>query len=178
MVSEAFAPRKRRVWVGRQRAYAEYKLLSNEEEGRLLERLGALVARTAWADGVKLDRASRRAVFDLSGGEVTELDVIRLLEEAERRVGVEAASFDEAARHPADDEQENHLFLGLAGDVLGFAVGSALRATPLGPSSVFSTLGALSSVLRGSPRLRQGFDEKYGVDRTDLTLGAAIAAAN
>ncbi len=178
MVSEAFAPRKRRVWVGRKRAYAEYKLLSNEEEGRLLARLSALVERTAWADGVKLDRASRRAVFDLSGAEVTELDVIRLLEEAERRVGVEAASFDEAARHPADDEQENQLFLGLAGDVLGFAVGSALRATPLGPSSVFSTLGAVSSVLRGSPRLRQGFDEKYGVDRTDLTLGAAIAAAN
>ncbi len=177
-VSEAFAPRRRRVWLGGQRAYAEFKQLSHEEEDRLLERLEVLVKRTKWAEGVKLDRVSRRAVFELSGAEVTELDVIRVLEEGERRIFVDGASFDEQARHPADDEREKQLLVGLTTDVLGFVIGSALRATPLKPSSVFSTVGAVSSVLRGSPRLRQGADEKYGVDRTDLGLGAAIAAAN
>ncbi|MEZ4225760.1 MAG: HAD-IC family P-type ATPase [Polyangiaceae bacterium] len=175
---DVFAPRRRRVWLGRHRAYAEFKQLSAEEETRLLERLTLLLQRTAWATSVKLDRSSRRAIFELSGAEVHELDVIRLLEEAERRIGVEAATFDEQARHPADDERERQLMVGLATDIAGFAVGSVLRATPLGPSSVLSTLGAVSSVLRGSPRLRQGLDDKYGVDRTDLGLGAAVAAAN
>ena len=74
---DAFAPRRRRVWLGRHRAYAEFKQLSAEEETRLLERLTLLLQRTAWATSVKLDRSSRRAIFELSGAEV-----VQVLEEA------------------------------------------------------------------------------------------------
>lgn len=174
----AFSKRQRRVWLGQKRAFVEYRKVARDEEIAFAKRLEAQLGRAAWARSIRLELHSRRVVIELGEGSPTELDVVRFVELAERGVGIDNASFDEAHEHPADHEPAERLLVELAADLASFAVGASLSATPLPPSAVAGTVGAVTAVVRGSAKLREGLERRFGVDRADLGSSLVMSAAN
>ena len=174
----AFGQRRRRVWVGRSRAHVECRELSQDELSSLRERLEILADKAPGIEWVELNPHTRRIVLAFENGALDEDAVLELVHEAERGAQVQDAPYsDGSAPHPADDEDFERLLVELASDVTGLVVGAGLRVSPFRPSSVAGTLAAVTSILRGSPRLRRELDERWGRDRAELGLNFVAAAS-
>jgi len=166
--------RERRAWMGRNRAHVEFKKLGREEyalfEGCVREHSKQLSRLSS----VEVNPYTQRVVFAFEDGAYSRQRLSQIVESAERSAGLGSAAFEERdADHPADGEPGERLTLELAADLLGLLVGLGLKLTPLPPSMIMSGTASVIAVVRATPRLRRGLDERFGFERSDLALGMA-----
>jgi len=173
-----FGDRTRRAWAGSTRAHIEFREISGEELGEFTRRVKDAVGRMPKARWVEVNPHTRRVVIAFEQNAFTLAHLTRMVEDAERAARIEQAGFgDDTTEHPADSEPEERLMVELAADLAGFAIGSALRLSVFSASSVASNSAALLAILRASPRLRRGLDERLGPQRADLAMSLALAFA-
>jgi cation-transporting P-type ATPase I len=177
-VVDVVGTRKRRAWMGPTRAHVELRDLSSDELGRFALRLRESAGKLADVKWIEVNPHLRRAVIEVERDTLDLEALVRLVETAETAAGVERAGFSETAtEHPSDEEPLKRLGVGAALDVLGFAVGAALRVSPFKPSGVAASASAIAAVVRAAPRLRQGLDQALGPRRADLALGSVVSLA-
>jgi len=178
LLSESFGPRRRRAWMGPTRAHVEFRDLTADELERFSDCVQQAAGRDARIKWVEVNPHVRRVVIEVSRGSATLDELIELVEGAERAAEVERAAFSETApEHPSDESPIRRLGIGAALDVFGVVVGGAMRVSPFKPSSVASSVAAVASVVRASPRIRQTLDEALGPRRADLVLGSVVSVA-
>jgi cation-transporting P-type ATPase I len=175
-ILDVVGPRKRRAWIGRNRAHIEFRELSQDEIARLRSRIEESTTRLDRMRSVEVNAHTRRVVIAFDDHAYSLTQLIPLVEEAERLARVDTARFcEEAAEHPADVEPAKRLMLELATDVVGLAIGTSLRLSPFRASNLAASAAAISTIVRSSPRLRRGLDERLGPRRADIAMNAAIA---
>src|SRR4051812_1639496 len=130
-VRKLLSPRARRSWLGRTRAHIELRDLSQSELHSLAERVRPTFAELVRVRGVELNAALHRLIVAFDDDAYTLSELLAVVEEAERAVGVENARFrDEMWEHPADSETIERLLLGLCADALGAATALGLKFSP------------------------------------------------
>lgn len=166
-----FGPRTRRASLRGQRAHIEYKHFEGDELEafkRQVERCFAGLPGVHW---VEVNPHMRRVVVCIDEGSHELEDLEYCVAEAERAAGLSDAEFRDSPReHPADIEAGQRLLVELFGDMAGMALGTTLRFSPLRASSLGASTAALLAIVRVSPRLRRGLDERLGAHRADLIM--------
>lgn len=178
-VRKLLSPRARRSWLGRTRAHVELRDLSQSELVLFAERVRPALLELVRVRGVEINAPLRRIIvsFDDDAYQLSEL--LAVIEQAERAVGLENARFrDEPWEHPADVESVERLLAGLCADALGVVTAMGLKFSPLPASRVAGTLGSLFSIAQTTARLRKPLDDRFGPQRADLMLDMAAAAAH
>ncbi|MCB9607176.1 MAG: HAD-IC family P-type ATPase [Polyangiaceae bacterium] len=174
-----FKDRSRRSWLSDTRAHVEYPELGREEFKRFtqaIERLTQDVQHLEWAE---VNPHTRRVVFAFASKAFGLEELEGLVREAEHVARVDGARFVESeAAHPADEEPATRLLIEILADLTGLGLATAVTVSPLKPFVVGSSSAAILSVLKASPRLRRGIDERLGLERSDLVLNLASALAS
>lgn len=174
-----FKPRSRRSWISDTRAHVEYPDLGQEELARFAQALERAAVDRDHLEWLEVNPHSRRVVFAFTQRAFGLDELEALVAAAEAQARVSGSHFAETeAEHPADQEPAVRLLLELAADVAGLGLATAITLSPLRPFVVGSTAAAVLSVLRSSPRLRRGIDERLGHQRSELTLSLASSFAN
>jgi cation-transporting P-type ATPase I len=176
VAAKLLGQRKRRSWIGTERAHVEFRDVPAEELERFTRHVRDAVGKLEHARWVEVNPHTRRVVVAFRESAYSLAALERVVEEAERAARIEQADFgDDRREHPADTEPEERLLVELAGDLTGFLVGGALRWSLFKPSSMAHNATALMSVLRASPRLRRSLDERLGPRRAELVLNLSLA---
>ncbi|HEY6556648.1 MAG TPA: HAD-IC family P-type ATPase [Polyangiaceae bacterium] len=166
-----FGPRTRRAWMSKNRAHIEYRELAADELPGFrthVERAFAALSRVRW---VEVNPHMRRVVVCFEDHAHALETLTRTVEQAERAASLDRAGFcEETGEHPADVEPGQRLLVELFGDVAGLMLGTTLRFSPLRASSIGTSSAALIAILRASPKLRRGIDERFGSRRADLAM--------
>ncbi len=171
-----FGQRTRRSWAGATRAHIEFREIAADELEAFTRRIQEEFDRLGKVSWVEVNPHTRRVVVAFEENAYSVAHLERVVEEAERLAGLDRAGFgDDSREHPSDSEPEERLLLELAADIAGLVVGAALRLSVLSPSSVAGNAAAVLAVLKASPRLRRGLDERLGTRRADLALSLALA---
>lgn len=173
-----FSERSRRTWIGRTRAHLEFRDLSPSEL-RLFVRQVELgfkaLSRVEW---VELNPHSRRIIVSFEEEAYALEELVEVVAQAERTLGVQEAIFrDEVWEHPADSETVERLKVGLLADAVGVVVGVGLRFSPLPASRVGAGVAAVVAVVQSTDRLRRVAEERLGPLRADLTMRVTAALA-
>jgi cation-transporting P-type ATPase I len=177
-IRDVVGPRQRRSWIGRNRAHIEFRELSHEELERFRARIEEAATKLDRARWVEVNPHTRRVVIAFDDNAYSIERLLPLIDEAERLARVERARFcEEAAEHPADVEPAKRLVLELATDIVGLAIGTSLRLSPFKASNLAASAAAISTIVRSSPRLRRGLDERLGPRRADIAMNAAVAVS-
>ncbi|HMJ11419.1 MAG TPA: HAD-IC family P-type ATPase [Polyangiaceae bacterium] len=170
-VISLFGPRTRRAWMSKNRAHVEYRDLASEELPGFrsqVERAFGALASLRW---VEVNPHTRRVVVCFEDHAYSLETLIHAVEQAERASALDRAGFfEEGAEHPADVEPGQRLLVELFGDVAGLMLGTTLRFSPFRASSIGTSSAALIAILRASPKLRRGLDERLGARRADLAM--------
>ena len=178
-IRKLLSPRARRSWIGRTRAHIELRDLSQAELLSFAERVRSAFGELLRVRSVEVNAPLRRLVVSFDDDAYALAELLAVIEQAERAVGVENARFrDEMWEHPADAESIERLLVGLCADALGAVAGLSLKFSPLPASRIGGTLGSLFSIAQGTQRLRKPLDERFGPQRADLMLDLAAAMAN
>jgi hypothetical protein len=168
------SPRARRVWFTPGRAHVELRSGDSPELEAVQARLAAATEQfddLLWAE---VHQATGRAVLAYRPGTLSEDDVVAIVTEAELQAGLGRALF-EGSDHPADAEPSELLLIEILVEAVAMVLAGALQLSFIPASRLAgATLGALS-VVRAAPRLRRPLDQRLGVDRASLLLGATIA---
>lgn len=173
-----YSARQRRVWMGRTRAHIEVPNLDAAEYAALERAIQEGFSELPQVQWVELLRELHRVVVTFDDDAYPQEDLVRVVETAERSVGVGGAAFrDEPWEHPGDDETIERLTFGLAADLCGVVVGTGLRLSIVPASRVAGTLAAALAITQSAPRLRRTFDERFGPNRSDLAMGMGAALA-
>lgn len=173
-----FRGRSRRAWSSHNRAHVEYREAGAEElarlEGRILE-LAKEVPGLEWAE---LNHLTRRVVFAFEDDSVLESQLEELVAKAEVLTHIDGASFhEELSEHPADLEPAIRLMVEIIADAAGLAFATMLSVSPVPSFTLGGGVAGILSLVKASPKLRQGIDERFGIERADLLLNLASAAA-
>lgn len=175
-IRDVLGPRKRRAWIGRNRAHIEFRDVGREELERFSQRVKDAAARMDRLSWVEVNAHTRRVVIAFEDRAYSLERLVEMVDEAERLARVEQAAFsEEGGEHPADVERGQRLMLELATDMVGLAIGTTLRFSPFRPSNVAASAAAVASIVRSSPRLRRGIDERLGPHRADVAMNFAVA---
>ncbi|HYO95572.1 MAG TPA: cation-translocating P-type ATPase [Polyangiaceae bacterium] len=178
IVRKLYAARARRSYLGRTRAHIELRLLNTEEQSAFSKALVSGFADLPAVRFVDVYAELRRVVVTFAEDRYTLAELLAVVENAERSVGVHEAAFsDEPWEHPGDDETLERLVVGMAADAMGVAMGFGLRFSPLPASRLAGTLASVMSIVQTSPRLRRSLDERLGTNRADLGLSSGAALA-
>lgn len=120
---------------------------------------------------VQVDRAEHRVSVGFAPYAYTLAELQSVVDQAEHQVRVHSDALP-----PAPNEAEAvRLALEVLADTGGFLLGNALKITPFGASSLAGGAATVLSILRSSHRLRRGFDNRFGAERTELALASSIA---
>jgi cation-transporting ATPase I len=173
-----FSERSRRTWVGRTRAHLEFRDLSPAELtlfARQVELEFKTLSRVEW---VELNPHSRRIVVSFEEDAYRLEELVEIVQQAERTLGLHEAVFrDEIWEHPGDVETTERLKVGLLADAVGVVVGLGLRFSPLPASRVGAGVAAVVAVVQSTDRLRRVAEERLGPLRADLTMRVTAALA-
>ena len=165
------SPRARRVWVGTTRAQIEFRDVTSEELDDFRVQLEHAAHQLPLVHWVELNPHTQRVVFSFEAEAYGSEELVAVVEAAERSCDLHLAPFrDEQADHPADIEPAERLLLELGADALGFLTSATLKFSPLPASRVAGAAASVLAIVRATPRLRRGLDERLGVDRTDFGL--------
>ena len=176
--AKLFGERTRRAWGGSTRAHIEFREIPGEELEEFTRRIKDTVQRMSKVRWAEVNPHTRRVIIAFEENAYTLAHLSRVVEDAERAARIEEAGFgDDLSEHPADSEPEERLLVQLAGDLAGFVIGSTLRLSVFSASSVASNSAALLAIIKASPRLRRGLDERLGPQRADLAMSLALAFA-
>ena len=178
-VASLFEARRRRIWVGENRAHLEFRELDSDELIAFRQSvMGHLVAipGVLWVD---VNPFTRRVVVAFDD----KPDMSRIeaaIETAEHDACCAAVPFcPSPLPHPADEETLTRLAVEVTADVIGLLLGGALRALPAVPTSRgAATIASTLTLVKSSERWRKGVDERLGPERTDVIFGIAIALGN
>ncbi len=177
-IATLFTHRDRRVWGTQGRVHVEMRRIEHDEVREFRARLHEVVREHPRIQWVEVLPTVRRIIVAFETGAYTVEEVVALVEEAERAARLQAAPFgDDRREHPADGEPALRALVELTGDAWGLVVGAGLKLTPLPGVPFAGNVAALLSLLKGSDRLRQGLDERYGPHTVDLFLNLAVAGA-
>jgi cation-transporting P-type ATPase I len=185
-VSDAFftlrkllSPRARRSWIGRTRAHIELRDLGQAELTAFGDSVAQAMGELVRVRGVELNAPLRRLIVTFEDDAYALSELLAVVEQAERSVGIADAPFrDEMWEHPGDAESVERLLVGLCADAIGVATAVGLKFSPIPASRIAGTLGSLLSIAQGTARLRKPLDERFGPQRADLMLDMAAAAAH
>ncbi len=168
------SPRSRRVWVGTTRAQIEYRDVHTEELEDFRTHLELAAKRLPLIRWVEVNPYTQRAVFSFEPEAYGSEELIAVVEDAERSADLQLAAFsDDQPDHPADVEPAERLLLELGADALGLLAGTALKISPIPASRIAGATASVLAILRATPRLRRGIDERFGLDRTDFVMSVA-----
>ena len=152
--------------------------MNAEELESCARRLKESVARVPALRSVEVNPYTRRAIFSFDDNALGIAELTRLVDDAERGAGVEAGAYNgEHREHPSDVEPAQRLVFELVADTLGFVIGTTLRFSPLPASNLAASAAAALAIVGATPRLRRGFDERLGSERTDMVLNLASSMA-
>lgn len=172
------SPRSRRVWIGTTRAQIEYRDINAEELAdfqRQLELGAKQLPRIHW---VEINPHTQRVVFSFEPEAYGSEELVALVEGSERACELALAPFrEEQPDHPADIEPAERLLLELGADALGLLASATLKFSPIPASRMAGATASVLAILRATPRLRRGIDERFGIDRTDFVLSVASGLA-
>jgi cation-transporting ATPase I len=173
-----FGPRTRRTYQAGSRVHVEFREMSPDKLAEFVKRVAEAAAkleRLSWFD---VHAHTRRVVFAFDDGEACSVGALReLVDEAERAAHTEFPDAgDFAAGHPADTEPLERLAVEAATELGAFALGAALRWSPVPASELASNATAVLAVLRAVPRLRHKLDERLGPERAEHVLNLVEAA--
>src|SRR5690606_22034821 len=172
------SPRARRVWVGTTRAQIEYRDIHSEELEDFRHQLELAAKRLPLLRWVEVNPYTQRAVFSFEPEAYGSEELVGLVEAAERACDVELATFSETqADHAADQEPAERLLRELAADAVGLLTATTLKCSPIPASRVAGATASVLAIIRATPRLRRGIDERFGFDRTDLVMSVASGLA-
>lgn len=169
-VAKLFRPRSRRVQVGARRAHVEFRDLDESEVDTFVMALQRLCDGLRFLQWVEVNVHTHRVVFAYEHNSFGVDDLVELVERAERLSGLGSGRFREDKPHPLDDELVLRRLVELGFDVASLVAGIGLTFSIV-PSVPFSSnASALLSVLRGSPRLRAGIEQRLGAERAEFVL--------
>lgn len=165
-----FKARSRRVHVGSRRAHVEFRELDDSEVEVFASALQRLCEGLRYLQWVEVNVHTHRVVFAYEQNAFGADDLIELVARAERLSGLGSGRFREHKPHPVDEELALRRLVELCFDAASFAAGVGLTVSPIPALPFSSNLSALLSILRGSPRLRSGIEERLGVERAEFVL--------
>ena len=140
--------RHRRVWVGNGRAHIELRGHGALDGDRVHEALQSVFDGVQGINWAVWNAAIARVIVAFDGEGLDANALVTLLEEAERRLGLDGEEFPlEARPHPGDRESIQRLVVEMGADVAAFGAsisGAWLRWTPL-PVELASVVGFLET---------------------------------
>jgi cation-transporting ATPase I len=158
------------VSVGARRAHVEFRDISDEEVDAFAATLRKVASRLDILEWTEVNVHTRRVVFAYPEFAYDASELEAVVEQAERLAQVSNASFDETQAHPVDYETGARRIVELCADVFGFAVGFGLSVSPFPAVPMSGNAVAILALIRGSPRLRKGLEERWGVERAEFFL--------
>lgn len=169
-VANLFKARSRRVQVGARRAHVEFRDLDASEVDTFVEVLQRLCEGLRYLQWVEVNVHTHRVVFAYEQNAFGVDDLVELVERAERLSGLGSGRFREDKPHPLDDELALRRLVELCFDVASFAAGVGLTFSLVPALPLSGNLSGLLSIVRGSPRLRSGIEQRLGVERAEFAL--------
>lgn len=163
-------PRSRRVQVGARRAHVEFRDLDSPEIDAFVNALNRLCTNLPYMQWVEVNVHTQRVVFAYHQHAFGSEDLVELVERAERLTQFVGAPFAEDCPHPADEELALRRLVELSFDAASFVAGLGLSLTPIPRLPFSGNLAALLSLVRGAPTLRQGVEQRLGVERAEFVL--------
>lgn len=174
LLEKHFSPRERRVWCTEGRAHVELRVMDGSELSLVAEHLQKSVREIVDLNWAEVHQGTRRVVLSFRPGSFTAEQALAVVAEAELKAGLGRAlwALDE---HPVDAEQLEETFLVICAEAVGLLFSTTLKLSFIPRSRLAGTLASALLVVRAVPRLRRFFDERFGVERTDL--GLALVAS-
>lgn len=169
-VANLFKARSRRVQVGTRRAHVEFRELDVSEVDTFVTALQRLCEGLRYLQWVEVNVHTHRVVFAYEQNAFGADDLVELVERAERLSGLGSGRFREDTPHPLDDELALRRLVELFFDAASFAAGVGLTFSPFPALPLSGNLSGLLSIVRGSPRLRSGIEQRLGVERAEFVL--------
>src|SRR5690606_20933303 len=170
--------RERRIWVGTTRAQIEYRDVNSEELEDFRREVGLAAKKLALLRWVEVNPHTQRIAFSFEPEAYGSEELVAVVEAAERAAELHLARFrEEHPDHPADVEPAERLLLELSADVVGFMTSAALKFSPIPASRIAGASASVLAIVRATPRLRRGIDERFGSDRADLVMSVANGLA-
>lgn len=163
--------RERRIWTTEGRAHLEYRPLEGGEAALFAERVHAIFGRDPLVAWVELNPYTHRLVVG-HDPVVPRSDLVAMLEQAEREVGIDDRPFPlDRPDHPADVEPIVAEAIQLVADALGAGASLYGRLLRLTPPRFRGDLSWLATLVENVPQLRGVLEERLGPRATDLVLG-------
>lgn len=177
-VAQLFRARSRRVSVGVRRGHVEYRSMNEEELVRFAGFIQRLVQGDALMTWAEVNVHTRRVVFAYADDSYGAPDLVELVEEAESLTRLGESPFaSDGQTYPADVEHGIRRLVELVADTGSVAIGLGLAVSPLPRIPMSGNVAAALSIVRSSPRLRRGLEERFGVERARFLLNLSNSAA-
>ena len=177
-VARLFARRTRRCSVGSQRAQIEYRQINSAELEVFKASLKELAAEYPAITRVDVNAFTQRVVVSFEEFDAAAPELLRFVEEAELAARVDRAELRASEDHPTDLEPPLRRSVELGVAALSLATSVGLKISPLPTVPFAGNTAAALSILRSSPRLRRGLEERLGRDRTGFLLNLASSVTN
>ena len=126
---------------------------------------------------VDVNAFTQRVVVSFEEFDAAAPELLRFVEEAELAARVDRAELRASEDHPTDLEPPLRRSVELGVAALSLATSVGLKISPLPTVPFAGNTAAALSILRSSPRLRRGLEERLGRDRRQDRQGSRRTAA-